>query len=299
MSIILQTNKLTKHFGKIKAVNELDLTINKGDIFGLLGPNGSGKTTTLGMILDVTRATSGDYLWFDGKYGADTRKKVGAIIEAPIFYPYMSGLDNLKIVAKIKKQNYSDIERVLKLVELYERRKSPFRTYSLGMKQRLAIAAALIGKPEALILDEPTNGLDPQGIAFIRQLVLRISDEGTSIILASHLLDEVQKVCTHVAIMSKGNKLSSGRVEDILQEKHLLEVKAPDMEQLKAALNQIDLVDNIKISGDKIIIEIKQDTQPNDINQLLINQGISLSHLVKKEKSLEKFFLDLLKDNHV
>ncbi len=299
MSIILQTNKLSKHYGKLIAVNELDLSINKGDIFGLLGPNGSGKTTTLGMILDVTQATSGTYQWFDGKYGADTRKKVGAIIEAPIFYPYMSALDNLKIVAKIKKQDYSDIERVLKLVELYERRKSPFRTYSLGMKQRLAIAAALIGKPEALILDEPTNGLDPQGIAFIRQLVLRIAEDGTSIILASHLLDEVQKVCTHVAILNKGNKLASGRVEDILQEKHLLEVKAPDMEQLKTALSNIDLIENIKTDGEKLLIEIQQETKPQDINQLLINQGIILSHLVKKEKSLEKFFLDLLKDSHV
>ena len=299
MSIIIQTNKLSKHYGKLIAVNELDLSIKKGEVFGLLGPNGSGKTTTLGMILDVTRSTSGTYQWFDGKYGKNARKKVGAIIESPIFYPYMSALDNLKIVAKIKKQDYSDIDRVLKLVELYERRKSPFRTFSLGMKQRLAIAAALIGNPEALILDEPTNGLDPQGIADIRELILKIASEGVTIILASHLLDEVQKVCSHVMIMNKGNKLTSGRVEDILQEKHILELKSEELSTLKTALESFNFVDNIKEDNAKVLIEVQQGIQAQHVNQQLMKQGIILSHLVVKEKSLEKFFLDLLNESHV
>ena len=299
MSIIIQTNKLSKHYGKLIAVNELDLSIKKGEVFGLLGPNGSGKTTTLGMILDVTRSTSGKYQWFDGKYGKNARKKVGAIIESPIFYPYMSALDNLKIVAKIKKQDFSDIDRVLKLVELYERRKSPFRTFSLGMKQRLAIAAALIGNPEALILDEPTNGLDPQGIADIRELILKIASEGVTIILASHLLDEVQKVCSHVMIMSKGNKLTSGRVEDILQEKHVLELKSEELSTLKTALESFDFVDSIKEDNARVLIEVQQGIQAQHVNQQLMKQGIILSHLVVKEKSLEKFFLDLLNESHV
>lgn len=299
MTNIIKINKLSKHYGKLVAVNELDLSIEKGNVFGILGPNGSGKTTTLGMILDVTRSTSGSFEWFEGKYGKNARKKVGAIIESPIFYPYMSAYENLKIVAKIKKQNYSDIERVLKIVELWERRKSPFRTYSLGMKQRLAIAAALIGKPEALILDEPTNGLDPQGIVDIRELILKIAQEGVSIILASHLLDEVQRVCSHVLIMSKGNKLSSGKVDDILQDKKIMELKAEDNKKLELALSQIELVEHIKNDKDKIVIEVQQGIQASQINQLLINQGIILSHLLVQEKSLEKFFIDLLKNNHV
>ena len=299
MSIILQTKKLRKHYGKLVAVKDLDLTIKKGEVFGILGPNGSGKTTTLGMILEVTRATSGSFQWFEGKYGTDNRKKVGAIIESPIFYPYMSAYDNLKIVAKIKKQDYSDIDRVLKLVSLYDRRRSPFKTYSLGMKQRLAIAAALIGSPQALILDEPTNGLDPQGIADIRTLILKIAQEGVTIILASHLLDEVQKVCSHVMIMNKGNKLASGRVHDILSEKQLLELQADDMLALKTALGKIESVNKVTEKDGRLIAELQPNITASFINQELIKQGVCLSYLVKKEKSLESFFLELLNQNHV
>lgn len=299
MSIILETKDLTKHYGKLVAVNELNVRIRKGEVFGVLGPNGSGKTTTLGMILGVTHPKSGSFEWFQGKYGKNTRTKVGAIIESPIFYPYMTALDNLKIVAKIKKQDYSDIERVLKLVELWDRRKSAFKTFSLGMKQRLAIAAALVGNPEALILDEPTNGLDPQGIAEIRNLIKKISGEGVTIILASHLLDEVQKVCTHVMIMQKGNKLAAGRVDEILTDKHLLELKAENMEALKQALDEIAMVAGIKEDRDKLIVEITAESNPGELNKILANKDIFLTHLLAKEKSLEKFFLEITNKNHV
>ena len=299
MSVILETHQLSKHYGRIRAVNQLDIKIKKGEVFGILGPNGSGKTTTLGMILGVTRPKSGSFKWFDGKYGSNTRTKVGAIIESPIFYPYMSALDNLKIVAKIKKQDYSDIERVLKLVELWDRRKSSFKTFSLGMKQRLAIAAALVGKPEALILDEPTNGLDPQGIAEIRDLIKKISSEGVTIVLASHLLDEVQKICTHVMIMQRGNKLADGPVDEILKEKQLIELKADDNSSLKTALNEIDIVDAIREDRNIIIAEIKPDSNPTQLNKNLLAKGVVVSHLVTKEKSLEKFFLEITKENHV
>lgn len=298
MSVVLETKQLTKHYGRIRAVNQLDLKIEKGEVFGILGPNGSGKTTTLGMILGVTHPKSGSFQWFGGKYGQRTRKKVGAIIESPIFYPYMSALDNLKIVAKIKKQDYSDIERVLKMVELWERRKSPFKTYSLGMKQRLAIAAALVGGPEALILDEPTNGLDPQGIAEIRDLIKKISTEGVTIILASHLLDEVQKVCSHVMIMQRGNKLASGHVDEILKEKSLVELKSEDMSKLKLTLEQINIVEGIKDDKDKLIVEISPEASPATLNKLLVEQDIYLTHLMSKEKSLEKFFLEITNKNH-
>jgi ABC-2 type transport system ATP-binding protein len=211
----------------------------------------------------------------------------------------MSALDNLKIVAKIKKQDYSDIERVLRMVELWDRRQSSFKTYSLGMKQRLAIAAALVGNPEALILDEPTNGLDPQGIAEIRDLIKKISAEGVTIILASHLLDEVQKVCTHVMIMQRGNKLAAGPVDEILREKQQIELKSEDMGILKSTLEKLEMIEAIKEDRDKLIAEIHADSTPAQLNQLLIDKGIILSHLVSKEKSLEKFFLEITKKNHV
>ena len=267
--------------------------IKKGEIFGILGPNGSGKTTTLGMVMGVTLPKSGSFQWFEGSYGDNARTKIGAILESPIFYPYMSALDNLKIVAKIKKQDYSDIDRVLKQVELYDRRKSPFKTFSLGMKQRLAIAAALIGNPEALILDEPTNGLDPQGIADIRNLILKIASEGVSIILASHLLDEVQKVCTHVLILNKGNRMALGKVDEILQEKHLLELKADDMETLRSVLSQFDEIEKINEENEKFIVALKPDQNTADIHKKLIEKQIILTHLLVKEKSLEKFFLEI------
>lgn len=299
MSVVLKTTDLTKHYGKIHAVKSLNVSIEKGEVFGILGPNGSGKTTTLGMILGVTHPKSGSFQWFEGKYGSNTRTKVGAIIESPIFYPYMTALDNLKIVAKIKKQDYSDIERVLKLVELWDRRKSAFKTYSLGMKQRLAIAAALVGNPEALILDEPTNGLDPQGIAEIRELIKKISAEGVTIILASHLLDEVQKVCTHVMIMQKGNKLASGRVDEILTEKRLLEVKATDMSLLKSKLETMEMVSDFREERDKLLVEIQAETKVDEFNKALMSEGVALIHLMAKEKSLEKFFLEITSKDHV
>lgn len=299
MEIILQTNKLYKKYGAIKAVNNLDFTIRKGEIFGVLGPNGSGKTTTLGMVLGVTLPDSGSFEWFEGKYGKNTRTRVGAILESPIFYPYMSAYDNLRIVAKQKKQNYTDIKRVLKQVELYDRRNSAFKTFSLGMKQRLAIAAALIGSPDALILDEPTNGLDPQGIADIRSLIIKIASQGVSIVLASHLLDEVQKVCTHVMIINKGNRLALGKVDEILQEKNLLELKAPDMDLLHEKLQTINEVLGMEKDKNKLIVELDSSVSPEFINQKLLENGVVLSHLVAKEKSLEQFFLEILKEQHV
>ncbi len=293
MSTVLKSTSLTKHYGSIKAVENLDLQIDKGQVFGILGPNGSGKTTTLGMILGVTHAKSGTFEWFEGKYGKNTRTKVGAIIESPIFYPYMSAMGNLKIVARIKKQDYSDIERVLRMVDLWDRRQSPFRTYSLGMKQRLAIAAALVGNPEALILDEPTNGLDPKGIAEIRELIKRISSEGVTIILASHLLDEVQKVCSHVMIMQKGHKLAQGKVEEILRDKRILEVKSTNIDELMTELKSNPNILTLSKESDKLILEINENTTPSQINEMLAKKGIYLSHLVTREKSLEKFFLEI------
>ena len=227
MEPILHIDNLTKRFGRITAVNQLSLTVNPGEVFGLLGPNGSGKTTTLGIILGVITPTSGTYSWFGREARANQRKQVGAILENPIFYPYMSGKQNLEIVATIKEVNLNRIPEVLNQVGLAERAKDKFKTYSLGMKQRLAIASALIANPQVLIFDEPTNGLDPQGIAEIRNLITTIAAQGKTIILASHLLDEVQKVCSHFAVMQQGKMLHSGSVNASLGGVAVLQDRVP------------------------------------------------------------------------
>jgi ABC-type multidrug transport system ATPase subunit len=225
----VSTHQLTKHYGRIRAVENLTLDIPVGSVFGILGRNGSGKTTTLGMLLDVLNPTSGSFLWFGHESGRDNRRRTGSLLETPSFYPYLSAEMNLKIIAEIKKSGFDRIDEVLKIVGLYERRKSPYRTYSLGMKQRLALAAALLCDPPLLILDEPTNGLDPIGIAEIREIIMTVSRQGKTVILASHLLDEVQKVCSHFCVLDKGLLIYTGRVSDASESEQNVEIGATDM----------------------------------------------------------------------
>ncbi len=291
---ILSINKLSKRYGKIKAVNQLDLVVEKGNVYGILGPNGSGKTTTLGMILSIINPDSGGFSWFGNEPGKNDRKRIGSIVEVPYFYPYLSGLQNLKICADIKGTAYEGIETALKIVDLTERQKSRFKTYSLGMKQRLAIAAAILGNPDVLIFDEPTNGLDPQGIAEIRNLILKISDQGISIILASHLLDEVQKICSHVVILDKGKNIFSGKVKDVLNESELVEISSDDLGALELALNKYDKVRSIEKEGDKILVKLADGLKGQDLNKYLFEQGIVISFLTSRKKTLEKHFLELL-----
>ena len=238
METILSLNKLDKKFGNIHAVNNLSFDIQKGNVYGILGPNGSGKSTTLGIILNVVNKTSGSFSWFDGDLSThQALKKVGAIIERPNFYPYMTAIQNLKLVCKIKEIPFDKIEEKLKAVNLHKRRNSKFKTFSLGMKQRLAIASALLNDPEILILDEPTNGLDPQGIHEIRQIITDIASKGTTILLASHLLDEVEKVCSHVVVIREGLKLYSGRVDEMTASHGLFELKVEESDAKK--LNEL------------------------------------------------------------
>ena len=292
--IVLSINRLTKRYGSITAVSNLDLEIERGAVFGILGPNGSGKTTTLGVLLDVTRPDSGTFSWFGGLPEKTQRKRIGAILEVPLFYPYLSGRQNLELVARIKDLPGDDVDEALKTVDLYERRHSKFRTYSLGMKQRLAVASTLIGKPEVLILDEPTNGLDPRGIAEIRNIILNVASQGVTIILASHILDEVQKTCTHVAVLEKGKKLYSGAVNEVLNEAAWVELASDNMTGLQLMLKQLDFVDNIQEEGDKYIIKLKSAVSQAELNSLFFSKGIVLTHLALRKKSLEKYFLELL-----
>ena len=298
METILSLRNLDKKYGRVHAVNNLSFDIQKGNVYGILGPNGSGKSTTLGIILNVVNRTSGEFSWFDGKLSThEALKKVGAIIERPNFYPYMTATQNLSLICKIKGISTDKIDEKLKVVNLYERRNSKFKTFSLGMKQRLAIASALLNDPEILILDEPTNGLDPQGIHEIRQIIKGIAKNGTTILLASHLLDEVEKVCSHVVVIRKGVKLYSGRVDEMTASNGLFELKTSDKEKLVQLLGEHNAIGTVKEEGDIIIANLNEQMEASDINAFLFQNGVTLSHLVKRMPSLEQQFLDLTNNN--
>ncbi len=294
---ILEITNLHKVYGNLTAVNQLNLRIEEGMIFGLLGPNGSGKTTTLGMILGVTNPSSGSYNWFGKGNDASLRKQIGAILEQPIFYPYMTAVQNLEITCMIKDADKKSIPEILKTVGLYDRRNDSFKTYSLGMKQRLAIGAALVGNPKVMILDEPTNGLDPQGIAQIRELIKEIAKSGKTILLASHLLDEVQKVCSHFCILRKGNLIYQGVVKDDFSDGITIQLGAEDQDKLTAKINDLFSPDKISKKGNLVEMKISEIMSTTDINKKLFDQGIVLNHLSIIEKTLEEQFLEIVKNN--
>ncbi len=295
-STILSIKNLHKRYGKIHAVNNVSLEIHKGNVYGILGPNGSGKSTTLGIVLNVVNKTSGEYSWFDGNIQThEALKKVGAIIERPNFYPYMSAKENLELVCKIKNIDYSKVNEKLEVVGLIERKDSKFKTFSLGMKQRLAIASALLNDPEILILDEPTNGLDPQGIHQIRDIIRLIASQGTTILLASHLLDEVEKVCSHVLVLRFGKILYSGTVDGMTNQRSFFELQADTNSELIHILENHPEVENISETEGKVIVHFRNEFDPSLLNRYLAEKGIYLNHLVYKKISLEEQFLELTK----
>lgn len=298
METILKITQLNKIFNKhLHAVKNVSFEIKKGNVYGILGPNGSGKSTTLGIVLNVVNKTSGDFEWFGGKVAThDALKKVGAIIERPNFYPYMSAKENLELVCKIKGTSFAKVEEKLELVGLLDRKNDKFKTFSLGMKQRLAIASALLNDPEILILDEPTNGLDPQGIRQIRDIIRIIASQGTTILLASHLLDEVEKVCSHVVVLQKGVMLYQGSVHNMIENNSFFELQSDDNEQLKLALQNHASVEKIVEEEGKILVFLKQEISAKELNAYLFEQKIVLEHLVKRKNSLEEQFLELTKN---
>ena len=294
MNSILEISNLTKKYGPVTAVKDLSFTIEKGNVYGILGPNGSGKSTTLGIVLNVVNPTSGSFRWFDGTSSThDALKKVGAIIERPNFYPYMTARQNLGLVCKIKMVSQDKIEEKLELVGLLERKDSKFRTFSLGMKQRLAIASALLNDPEILILDEPTNGLDPQGIHQIRQIITKIAAGGTTILLASHLLDEVGKVCSHVVIIRKGQKLYSGRVDEMNASHGFFELKSSDPVRLERLLEEHASIGKITRKGETTVAFLESPLDAEELNSYCYEKGLVLSQLIKRRESLEEQFLQL------
>ena len=292
METVLSISNLTKHFGRIKAVNNLNLEVRRGQVFGMLGPNGSGKTTTLGMLMGVVNPTAGHFSWFHGPPSHRIRKKIGAVLEHPIFYPYLSGQKNLELNAMIKECPPGNIPNVLDLVELAGRKDDKYKTYSLGMKQRLAIASALLNDPTVLILDEPTNGLDPMGIAEIRELIRKIAANGKTIILASHLLDEVQKVCTHFCVLKKGNLVHTGPVASV-GGAETVEVFA-DTADCFDILIQFSGAHSVNRENGTFQVTLREGFYSRDLNRFLFENGVVASHLITRKKSLEKQFLEIL-----
>jgi len=291
---VLTLNNITKYYGRIQALNNVSFSVPAGSVFGILGPNGSGKTTMLGIVMDILKPSSGSFQFFGGPATAETRKQVGTLLETPNFYHYLSAERNLVIAAEIKGKGHGNIDEVLRKVNLHHRKSSKFSTYSLGMKQRLAIASCLLGDPGVLVFDEPTNGLDPVGIAEIRELIKLLAAEGKTIIMASHMLDEVEKVCTHVAILKTGNLITAGHVDEVLVNEDIVEVAARDMQQLEAVLSGMGGFKSLKKSANGIQLLYPAGTANlEEINQYSFTNGLVLSHLQLKKKSLETKFLEL------
>ena len=296
MSVVLSIKNLAKSYGPVRALNGVSFDVPQGSVFGILGPNGSGKTTLLGIVMDVLKANKGEFLWF-GKPGGspEQRKKIGSLLETPNFYSYLSGTDNLKITQAISgRGTKKDIDEVLKKVNLYDRRWSSFKSFSLGMKQRLAIGAALLGNPKVLVLDEPTNGHDPVGISDIRKLIVELKEQGHTIIMASHLLDEVEKVCTHAAILKTGNLITTGDVAEIMMDEDIVELSSADIHALSTIIKQLgkELIIDEKANTVQIIFP-KGTAKMDEINQHCFNNGVVLTQLVLRKKRLEARFFEL------
>ena len=298
MNAILNIEAIAKSYGPVQALRGVTFQVPQGAVFGILGPNGSGKTTLLGIVLDVLKADAGAYAWLGGVGTAQARQQIGSLLETPNFYHYMSAWDNLEVAARIKGRGLADRTRVLELTGLLPRKDSAFKTFSLGMKQRLAIAAALLGGPKVLVLDEPTNGLDPAGIAEIRALIRSLAAGGITVIMASHLLNEVEQVCDHVAILKKGTLLLTGRVDEVMRSDDAVEIAVEEgqPDSLEAMLRALPGVRDVRQANGRWTLAVDDTATPAAINRALASQGIILSHLALKRKSLESMFIELTEE---
>jgi ABC-2 type transport system ATP-binding protein len=296
MNDILITKNLHKSYKKLNALKGLSISVKQGQIYGLLGPNGSGKTTTLGILLGVIKADGGSFSWFGKGQRDENRSNIGALLETPNFYPYLNAIDNLKIVAAIKSLDNTSqrIEKVLKRVDLWKRKDATFKTYSLGMKQRLAIASAILADPDVLVLDEPTNGLDPQGIAEIRSLILDIAAEGKTIIIASHILDEIEKMCTHVAILKGGELIREATLDEIMIQDKVLCIGSDNIEELKLTIEEIPELKFLKDLAPNILVSVDGEISNTMVNKMLAEKGVYLNTLMLHKKNLESTFLEII-----
>jgi ABC-type multidrug transport system ATPase subunit len=293
---ILETLALTKRYGPTFAIQDVQFSVGRGQICGILGPNGSGKTTTLAIALGCLRATSGQYRWFGQAPTAALRTRVGALLEKPTFYPWLSALQNLQVTAKIRGvEDKKAAARVLDQVGLLPHANASYSTFSLGMKQRLGLASALLGDPEVLVLDEPTNGIDAEGIAHMRAVFLALAAAGKTLILSSHILDEVEKVCSHVVILKSGRVLAQGAIGEVLQPEGGIEIAASDMNALHAALQTCPHLQKIERAGDLFhVFPASDDCTVEALNRWLVEHHVFASHLLRRKQSLEQHFLSLV-----
>jgi len=296
MEEILSIHGLSKSYKNVRAIQNLDLQISEGQAYGILGPNGSGKTTTLSVVTGIIRQDGGLFRWFGEEPEASQRRSIGSLIETPHFYPYLNLERNLRIICDIKGMPYGDIGRVLETAQLAERKRSRFSTLSLGMKQRLGIAAALLGDPRVLVLDEPTNGLDPEGIAEVREIVLQQVQQGKTLILASHILSEVEKICSHVAILKKGELLADGPVKELLAEDEIIEISCNNNEKLFTALKGSTLIKEIETENGVLVLTLNEKVSPAEINTFAFANKLVVHHMLSRKRSLESQFLELVKE---
>jgi ABC-2 type transport system ATP-binding protein len=292
MTTPVKTQALTKRFGEVTAVQDLDLAVEAGEVYGFLGPNGAGKTTTLRMLLGLVRPTSGTVRLRGNAPGSRQHlDRVGALIEGPAFYPYLSGRDNLRLLADHAGVGRERVSAVLATVDLADRARDKYATYSLGMKQRLGLAAALLKDPELLILDEPTNGLDPAGMADMRVLIRKLSAEGCTVLLSSHLLGEVQQICDRVGVISNGLLVAESTVAD-LGAGRTLRVVADPVDRAQARISRLVGADRVRRTGDRLDLEVGE-SEAARINTDLVHAGVSVSELSWHEPDLEQVFFEL------
>ena len=295
METILKINNLSKNYGNIQAIRNVSFEVNKGEVYGILGPNGSGKTTTLAVVLGILNAYGGSYQWFDEPFTKLARRRIGSLIETPNFYPYLTLWENLKIVAKIKDAPDEDINHALGVANLLKRKHTNFGHLSLGMKQRMSMASVLIGNPEVLVLDEPTNGLDPEGFAEVRNIIQSQAKEGKTIIIASHILDEVEKVCSHVAILKSGELIANGRVGELLSSDETVFIQSERMDELVEVLNDSELTSKVYMVENDLAIVLNTNFKSADLSKFCFEKGFPLSKIAIKKQSLEDQFLELVK----
>jgi ABC-2 type transport system ATP-binding protein len=292
---VIETKGLTKRYRQQVAVDGVSFAVERGQVYGFLGPNGSGKTTTIGMLLGIINPTGGAIRLFglDGYRGLhQARQRIGATLENPNFYPYLSGLDNLRVVANVKGVGQREIDGALELVGLNSRAKSKYQTYSLGMKQRLALAATMLGDPDLIILDEPANGLDPEGMREIREIIGALADRGKTIFLSSHLLWEVERTCTHLAILNRGQIVRQGPVSEITAGKCLVEIRGGEPEVLRTIIVDYPGAAGAHVAGGAVVVEL-EDPDLAALNEFAASRGIFLSYLAPRQQSLEEIFIAL------
>jgi ABC-type multidrug transport system ATPase subunit len=292
---VLKINNLSKNYGNLRAVSDISFEVKKGEVYGLLGPNGSGKTTTLAVVLGILNANGGSYQWFDEPFTKLARRRIGSLIETPNFYPYLTLWENLQIVAKIKDAPENDINYALGVANLLKRKHTKFGQLSLGMKQRMSIASVLVGNPEVLVLDEPTNGLDPEGFAEVRNIIQSQAKEGKTIIIASHILDEVEKVCSHVAILKSGEIVANGKVGELLSSEETVFIQAEKLNELEEIIIRSGFANKIYMKEDDLVVVLKPDFKSAELSKFCFEKGFSLSKIVVKKQSLEDQFLQLVK----